>query len=141
MAVGKISPHEEKIMKIAHTAMWCHDIEVIKDFYVKYFGAFPGDLYHNRKTNFTSRFLSFPGSDVKLELMNAPDIRECAAEHRVRGFCHMALSIGSKEKVDSLTEILRRDGFEILSEPRTTGDGYYESTVKDPEGNIIELTI
>ena len=50
------------------------------------------------------------------------------------------MSVGSKEKVDQLTEQLRTDGFEIIGEPRTTGDGYYESVVADPDGNLVEIT-
>lgn len=80
-------------MKITHAAMWCHDIEVIKDFYVKYFGAVSGGLYHNRKTNFTSRFLSFSGSDVKLELMNAPDITVNPTDHRLYRFAQQRFQI------------------------------------------------
>jgi lactoylglutathione lyase len=53
---------------------------------------------------------------------------------------HLAFSTGSKEKVDALTERLRNDGFEIIGAPRTTGDGYYESVILDPENNIIEIT-
>jgi lactoylglutathione lyase len=52
----------------------------------------------------------------------------------------MAISVGSEEIVNSLTERLRNDGFQIVGEPRTTGDGYYESVVLDPEGNPLEVT-
>ncbi|HAO26646.1 MAG TPA: glyoxalase, partial [Chryseobacterium indologenes] len=50
-----------------------------------------------------------------------------------------AFSAGSKEKVDDLTNLLRQDGYTIAGEPRTTGDGYYESVILDPENNIIEI--
>jgi len=56
------------------------------------------------------------------------------------GLIHFAISTGSKQTVDHLTEQLRADGYEIVGEPRTTGDGYYESVVLDPEGNRIEIT-
>ena len=56
------------------------------------------------------------------------------------GITHFAVSVGSKEKVDELTEVFRKDGFEIVGEPRWTGDGYYESVVLDPEKNRIEIT-
>jgi lactoylglutathione lyase len=32
-------------------------------------------------------------------------------------------------------------GYEGISGPRTTGDGYYESCILDGEGNQIEMTI
>ena len=57
------------------------------------------------------------------------------------GFCHIAVSTGSAEQVRDLTERLRQDGYAVLGEPRTTGDGYYESVVADPEGNRVEITI
>lgn len=56
------------------------------------------------------------------------------------GLAHISISVGSKEKVDDLTEIVRHDGFSVVGEPRTTGDGYYESVVADPEGNYVEIT-
>ena len=57
------------------------------------------------------------------------------------GFIHVAFSLGSKEKVDELTTRLKEDGYEVVSGPRTTGDGYYESCVVGIEGNQIELTV
>ena len=62
-------------------------------------------------------------------------------EKQFTGLTHFALSVGSKQRVDELTEALRRDGYSIVGEPRTTGDGYYESVVLDPEGNRIEITV
>jgi lactoylglutathione lyase len=56
------------------------------------------------------------------------------------GLAHFAISVGGKDKVDALTERLRKDNFTIFSEPRTTGDGYYESVVLDPEGNYVEIS-
>ena len=57
------------------------------------------------------------------------------------GFIHIAFSVGSKEKVDELTEMLKEDGYEVISGPRTTGDGYYESCIVGIEGNQIEITV
>jgi lactoylglutathione lyase len=54
---------------------------------------------------------------------------------------HVAFSLGSKEAVDALTARLKNDGVPVLSGPRITGDGYYESLVQDPEGNWIEITV
>ena len=57
------------------------------------------------------------------------------------GFTHLSFSVGSKEKVDRLTQQMFSEGTPIVGQPRTTGDGYYESVVLDPEGNRIEITI
>jgi lactoylglutathione lyase len=57
------------------------------------------------------------------------------------GYIHLAFSVGSKEKVDSLTARLAQDGYTVISGPRTTGDGYYESCVMGFEGNQIEITV
>ena len=57
------------------------------------------------------------------------------------GFTHVSFSVGSKEKVDSLTEVLTEDSYHVLSGPRTTGDGYYESCIVGPEKILIEITI
>lgn len=96
------------------------------------------DGYYNSKTGFRSYFLHF-GGEARLELMNKPDvpkgIKNCL------GYAHIALSVGSKERVDELTAKLKADAYEVLSGPRTTGDGYYESCVVGPEGNLVEITV
>lgn len=128
-------------MRINHIALWTNDIENLKNFYVRYFRATAGEKYHNPSKNFTSYFLTFPDGGVKLEIMNGPHIIEANNPERTRGYCHIAISVGSRDKVDELTERLRSEGILIVSEPRTTGDGYYESVIADPEGNLIEITI
>lgn len=127
-------------MKISHIAMWVKDIENIKNFYIKYFNCKCNDKYINNKKGFESYFLSFE-NDSKLEIMNIKDINELNKENNFYGFAHIAISLGSKDKVDSLTKTLENDGYIIASNPRTTGDGYYESVILDPENNRIELTI
>lgn len=126
-------------MRIEHIAMYVSDLEREKAFFEKYFGAKSGGLYHNKNTGFRSYFLSFSGG-ARLEIMNKPDVSERAVTSPVMGYAHIALSLGSREEVDSLTEKLRSDGYEVISGPRVTGDGYYESCVLDFEGNCIELT-
>jgi lactoylglutathione lyase len=129
-------------MKIEHLAIWTQDLERMKLFYEKYFVATAGKKYDNPKKNFESYFLQFDGG-ARLELMRKSEtsMRASDVDQRHIGLAHFAIAVGSKEKVDSLTEQLRNDGFEIIGETRTTGDGYYESVVLDPEGNRIEITV
>lgn len=126
-------------MKIEHVAMYVNDLEKARDFFIKYFNASTNDGYHNKTTNFRSYFLTFDDG-VRLELMYRPDMQDIEKGIRRTGFVHIAFSVGSKEKVDELTQILKNDGYEILSGPRTTGDGYYESCIVGIEGNQIEIT-
>lgn len=129
-------------MKIEHLAIWARDIEKLKNFYCQYFDAMTGEPYLNKNKNFHSYFLNFR-EGCRLEIMQMPGITEKSAESELQfyGLAHFAISVGDKQKVDSLTERLRSDGFVIAGEPRTTGDGYYESVVLDPEGNRIEITV
>lgn len=127
-------------MRIEHLALWVDDLEKIRAFYAKYFGTVSGEKYHNPKKGFSSYFLKFRESDTRLEIMNRIDITAAAADRILsKGYTHLALSVGGKDAVDKLTEQLRLDGYIIESEPRTTGDGYYESVILDPEGNPIEI--
>ncbi len=127
-------------MKIEHIAVWAKDLEKLKNFYVSYFGMLSNELYHNKKTCFRSYFLSFPEESARLEIMSRDDVSESALKE-VIGFSHIAVSVGSKEKVDELAEIFEKEGFTITSKPRTTGDGYYECAIIDPEGNKVEITV
>ena len=123
---------------IEHIAMYVNDLEAARDFFVRYLGGESNAGYHNEATGFRSYFLTF-GGGARLELMNKPGLTGGEADRL--GYAHVAFSLGSREAVDALTERLRRDGFEVVSGPRTTGDGYYESCVAAVEGNRIELTV
>jgi len=128
-------------MKIEHLAIWVNDLEGMKSFYENYFGVIAGNKYHNPSKKFTSYFLSFEDGP-RLELMHRPDIvQKLSVLGEDIGISHFAISVGSKEKVDALTEQLRDSGYKIIGEPRTTGDDYYESVVLDPESNTIEITV
>ena len=127
-------------MKIEHVAMYVNNLEAAKDFFVKYFGGGANELYHNKKTDFRSYFISFEDG-ARLEIMNKPYMEDVNKGFNRTGYIHLAFSVGSKEKVDELTEILKNDGYEVLSGPRTTGDGYYESCILGIEGNQIEITV
>lgn len=128
------------MMKIEHIAMYVQDLEKTKEFFVKYFAGKSNAMYHNPNTDFKSYFLSFDDG-ARLEIMQKPGV-EAQTENQMRtGFIHMAISVGSKEQVDKLTETLKQDGYMVTSGPRTTGDGYYESCVVAVEGNLIEITV
>ena len=127
-------------MKVEHIALYVNDLEAAKNFFIKYFNASSNKIYHNPTTNFRSYFLSFDDG-ARLELMNKPEMLDLPKDFNRSGYAHIAFSVGSKEKVDLLTKRLRDDGYEIISGPRTTGDGYYESSVVGIEQNQIEITV
>lgn len=125
-------------MRIDHIAMYVNDLEATKEFFIKFFNAKSNDMYHNTKTGLQTYFLTFE-DNTRLEIMTRPDIVDSEKSLMQTGYIHVAFSVGSKEKVDNLTHELKCNGYDILSGPRTTGDGYYESCILGPEGNIIEI--
>ena len=127
-------------MIIEHIAISTDDIETLRAFYTKYFNLKCGNKYTNLSKNYTSYFLSFGEDKTRIELMHIPDMQNPASRGNLKGLAHFAIAVGNAQMVDTLTERLRADGYTILSEPRTTGDGYYESVVADPEGNYVEIT-
>lgn len=135
-----IGEKDSKAMKIEHLAMYVNDLDLTKDFFIKYFNATANKKYHNDKTNFCSYFLSFDDG-ARLEIMNKPDMSDSDKELQRTGYIHIAFSVGSRERVDELTKRLRADGYEVISGPRATGDGYYESCIIGIEGNQIEITV
>ena len=127
-------------MRIEHVAMYVNDLEKAKDFFIYYLNAKPNEGYHNKNTDFKSYFLTFEGG-TRLEIMNKPNMEDIDKTLTRTGLIHIAFSVGSKEKVDKLTEQLKKDGYKVISGPRTTGDGYYESCIIGIEGNQIEITV
>ena len=127
-------------MKIEHIAMYVNDLEKAKDFFVDYFGGNPNAGYHNKTTDFRSYFITFD-EGARLEIMKKPHVADCEKTLARTGYIHIAFSVGSKDAVDALTERLKKAGFEVVSGPRTTGDGYYESCIVAIEDNQIEITV
>lgn len=127
-------------MKIEHIAMYVNDLEATKEFFIKYFDAVSNEMYHNQRTGFKSYFLSFEDG-ARLEIMTKEAMEDTKKTLTRTGFIHLAFSVGSKEKVDSLTSKMKEDGYEVISGPRTTGDGYYESCIVAVEDNQIEITV
>ena len=126
-------------MKIEHIAMYANDLERTKDFFTKYFNATADAGYLNKTTCFRSYFLTFEDG-ARLEIMNQPDLVDNEKVLPRTGYVHIAFRVGSKDYVDKLTERLKGDGYQVVSGPRTTGDGYYESCIRGIEGNLIEIT-
>lgn len=129
-------------MQISHFALWVNDLERVKSFYERYFGAQANAKYVNERKQFQSYFLTFAGGP-SLELMQRPDIRplDRAPGQEFLGYAHLAVAVGSTTAVDGLTARLVADGYRHIDGPRWTGDGYYESAIVDPEGNRIEITV
>ena len=118
-------------MKIEHIAMYVNNLEEARDFFVNYFGGKSNDGYHNPNTDFRSFFITFDDG-ARLEIMKKPVMDELDKPLNRTGYIHLAFSVGSKEAVDELTARLKSDGYEVVSGPRTTGDGYYESCIVGP---------
>lgn len=125
-------------MKISHTALYTVDLERMKTFYETYFSGISNQKYENVKTGLQTYFLSFEDG-ARLEIMFRPELQESQPQALHSGWAHLAFSVGNKEKVNQLTERLAMDGYMVISAPRITGDGYYESCVTDPDGNQIEI--
>lgn len=125
-------------MKIEHIALYVRDLEVTKNFYMKFFSLQCNKKYTNAK-GFSSYFLTFE-SGARVEIMSLPELNQ-SGKLPCFGYAHIAISVGSAECVDRLTKCIENDRYKVISQPRTTGDGYYESVIADPDGNLIEITI
>ena len=127
-------------MIIEHIAMYVNDPDDARDFFVAYLDGKSNDGYYNKNTGFRSYFISFD-EGARLEIMKKPEMVDAEKAINRTGYVHIAFSVGSKEKVNELTAKLKADGYEVISGPRTTGDGYYESCILAIEGNQIEITV
>lgn len=125
-------------MKIEHAAIWVRDLEGMKSFYETYLNGKASSKYQNQVKKFESYFIRFEG-EARLEIMRKSGIDQEDQAGRL-GWAHLAFSLGSRELVDQLTKRLQADGYRLINGPRVTGDGYYESVIEDPEGNLVELT-
>lgn len=124
-------------MRIEHVALWARDLEVLTEFYARWFGARVGPRYENPRKGFASRFLEFSGG-ARLEVMTRTGIDTRAAQEQL-GLAHIAIAVGDETAVDALAAKFTGAGVAVIDGPRRTGDGYYECVVLDPEGNRVEV--
>ncbi len=129
---------ESIMMEIDHIAIYVSNLEVVKDFFIAYFRAEANEMYHNPKTGLRSYFLSFDNG-CRIEIMSRPEVHETVFDEFRAGFIHLSFSVGGRKAVDTLTARLEEDGYVVLSGPRMTGDGYYESCIKGIENLLIEI--
>ena len=127
-------------MKIHHIAIWTFRLEELREFYIRYFNGTSNEKYINPKKGFESYFIYFDDG-AALELMSRTDVQNTPIEENKLGITHFALSFQSKEDVLRTTEQLRSDGYTIAGEPRTSGDGYFESVILDPDGNRADTLL
>lgn len=150
-------------MRIDHAALFCRDLEQMRQFFIDYFDARSNEQYHNPRTGLRTYILSFTEGSTRLELMQRteqrepssslewpsrdgrrqsqrPDVQDADPSQPAIGYIHLSFAVGSRKGVDLLTRRLAADGYTVTSGPRTTGDGYYESSILGPEGIQIELT-
>ena len=127
-------------MRIDHAALFCRDLEQMRQFFIEYFDARSNEQYHNPRTGLRTYILSFTEGSTRLELMLRPDVQDADPSQPAIGYVHLSFAVGSRKGVDLLTRRLAADGYTVTSGPRTTGDGYYESCILGPEGIQIELT-
>ena len=127
-------------MRIDHAALFCRDLEQMRQFFIEYFDARSNEQYHNPRTGLRTYILSFTEGSTRLELMLRPDVQDADPSQPAIGYVHLSFAVGSRKGVDLLTRRLAADGYTVTSGPRTTGDGYYESSILGPEGIQIELT-
>jgi Lactoylglutathione lyase and related lyases len=128
-------------MNIDHVALYCIDLEGMKRFFMEHFACNSNELYHNSRTGLKTYILSFTDGGARLELMSRPEVMKPLADVFRGGFIHVSIALGTEANVDAKTDELKAAGYDCISGPRITGDGYYESCIVGPEGILIEVTV
>ena len=126
-------------VRMEHAALYVRDLEGAREFFCRFLDAASNGGYRNEKTGFRSYFLTFAGG-ARLELMTRPNLTDSVDAKQGLGYAHLAFALGGRDAVDALTARLQASGWAVVSGPRVTGDGYYESCVTGPEGCLLELT-
>lgn len=128
-------------IQIDHIALYCLDLEAMRTFFIQHFGCRSNDMYHNPKTGLKTYILTFPEGKTRLEIMSHPQVTTLSGGLYRAGYIHLSLAVGSEENVVAKTRELTVAGYECISGPRVTGDGYFESALIGPEGIFIEITV
>lgn len=123
---------------LSHIAIWTNNIERSRIFYQKYFNGKSNEKYTNPIKGFSSYFITFDNG-AAIEIMQRTDVTSPNIGSERIGLAHFAFTIGSKNNVNQFIKLLHSEGCTINSAPRTTGDGFYEASILDPDGNIVEI--
>lgn len=122
-------------MKLHHVAFWTNNLDALETFYVKYFNG--KVLFRHSKDDFKCVFIEVFDS-IKIELMTRANLPSQDLDERV-GYSHLSIELDSKEKVNELTDFFSQEKVKIEKNKEQYDDGFYESSIRDPDGNIIEL--
>lgn len=125
-------------MKIAHIALWTRQLEQQARFWVSFFDGEINEKYCSQTNPGFESFFVKIGDNIAIELMTKPGLVALTADNNHTGWVHLAISVGGAENVDRLAKRADAQGI-LVPPPRTTGDGYYEAVLKDPDGNLIEI--
>ena len=125
-------------MKIAHIALWTRQLEQQARFWVAFFDGEINEKYCSQTNPGFESFFVRIGDDIAIELMTKPGLTALTADNNHTGWVHLAITVGGAENVDRLAKRAAEQDI-LVSAPRTTGDGYYEAIIKDPDGNLIEI--
>ena len=125
-------------MKIAHIALWTRQLEQQARFWVSFFDGEINEKYCSQTNPGFESFFVKIGDNIAIELMTKPGLVALTADNNHTGWVHLAIRVGGAENVDRLAKRADAQGI-LVSPPRTTGDGYYEAVIKDPDGNLIEI--
>ncbi|MFP0536899.1 VOC family protein [Klebsiella oxytoca] len=125
-------------MKIAHIALWTRQLEQQARFWVAFFDGEINEKYCSQTNPGFESFFVRIGDDIAIELMTKPGLTALTADNNHTGWVHLAITVGGAENVDRLAKRAAEQDI-LVSAPRTTGDGFYEAVIKDPDGNLIEI--
>ena len=123
-------------MKLDHIGIEVQDLYRMELFYRTVLGFSPRYRYESTNTpGLRTVFLERAG--LRLELLERPRAEASPQPRPVTG--HLALGVAD---VDGECRRILATGFPGLTAqaPRDTGDGFREAELRDPEGNVIELS-
>lgn len=124
-------------MNLHHVAFWTNDIDRLEAFYIQYFGGRTISRFQDGL--FSAIFLQLPFG-LLLEIMNDGQVNQLPIGNgHVKGYSHLSIQVESQAKVDEMTTLFENEGLVFEKKREAYDDGFYESAIKDPDGNIIEI--
>ncbi len=78
-------------MGIDHIALFCRNLEAMRQFFLDHFEAESNEQYYNPRTELRTYILTFPDGGARLELMQRPDTIDANPSKPNIGFIHVHL--------------------------------------------------
>ena len=123
-------------IKFTHVALLVNDVDQTADFYIKYCGL---KVISRRMDPNTGYRVIWLGEDLKFVIV-AFESEKKPMQSVVKPLSHLGFTLQSKEEVDKISEVAKKEGILNYGPVYIDADVGYICEILDPDRNSVEFS-